>query len=199
MKAELYGMVTPDKPSSDEWPTMPDETAPPKRPPSELERGEEDHAARVSLTRARTQHVERIIATMRRGEWQRGVSGPLYATEHGLTRDAVRSYASEAWRAVCREVTDPRKVTEAISATLSSTIQRASQKGDFAGVARVADVWSRVTGARAPERHEVAMVVADYERMTREGKLTWLRERVAVLNDAIAALESSPIEVEVSE
>jgi hypothetical protein len=135
---------------------------------------------------------------MRRGEWTRGVSGPQYAADRGLNPHTVKKYAAEAWRALTREVTDPRRVTEAISATLASTMQRAASKGDFGGVARVADVWSRVTGARAPERHEVAMVVADYERLPRDGKLTWLRERVAVLQDAIAALEASPVDVDSS-
>lgn len=131
-------------------------------------------------TRAKSLHVEAIIVMMRNGQWTRGVSGPEYATKHALNAKTVSGYADEAWRAVSREVTDPAQVTKVIAASLAARLTNADNRD----AARLADVWSRVVGARAPERHEVAMVVAEYDRLDMPGKLAWLDERIAALTEA---------------
>lgn len=156
---------------------------------------ENSPALTTALTRARQLHVESIIRIMRDGQWVRGKSGPLYAQANGLGAQLVRDYAAEAWRSVCREVTDPKKVTDTIAANLAARLSNADDKD----ASRLADVWSRVVGARAPERHEVAMVVAEFDRLPREGKLAWLDERIAALTEARDALLTAPVEVEGNE
>ncbi len=73
---------------------------------------------------------------------------------------------------------------------LARDIERASQAAEFGDVARIADVWTRIIGARAPERHEHAVVVAQFEALPRDGKLRWIDERIAKLQAARTALLS---------
>lgn len=154
---------------------------------------DEARDASIGLTRVKSTHIDAILDRMRRGEWERGTSHHLYAAEYGLNMSTARNYASEAWRAFTREVTDPALVTQQIADVLSTSLRKANSKSDFSGVARIADVWSRVTGARAPERHEVSMVVAEYERLDRQGKLSWLNERIQALEEARAELMAPPV------
>lgn len=134
------------------------------------------------------ERVERIVGLMRRNEWVRGETAPELAEEWGLATNTVEQLASEASRVVAREVTDPSTVTETVALVLSRDVERASKVGEFGNVAKLADVWTRVIGARAPERHEHAVVIAQFEALPREGKLRWIDERIAKLQAARAAL-----------
>lgn len=150
--------------------------------------------ASKALTRAKAtpsetaERVDRIADLMRRGEWERGVSGPVLAKEWGLADNTVTQLASEASRVVAREVVDPTAVTETVATTLAAGLQQAARRKEFRAMAQLADVWTRVVGARAPERHEHAVVVAQFEALPREGKLRWVRERIEKLQEAERAL-----------
>lgn len=127
------------------------------------------------------QRVETIVGMMRRGEWVPGRSGPQLANEWGLADDSLRHLAAEASRIVAREVTDPDRVKVDVSTVLLRDMHRASEAEEFGDVARLGDVVTRIVGARAPERHEVAVVVAQYEARGPREKATWLREKAAQL------------------
>lgn len=112
------------------------------------------------VTRARArpeesyQRVEWIVGMMRRGEWRRGESAGPLADEWGLAIATVEGIAAEASRVVAREVTDPERVKVDVSTVLMKDLERASACAEFGDVARIADVVTRIVGARAPEKHE---------------------------------------------
>lgn len=154
---------------------------------------------RKEVTRARAtpadtaERVERIVGMMHAGTWERGVSAPELAEEWGLAVATVEGLSAEASRVVAREVTDVELVTETVSATLARTMGKAENAGEFGDVARIADVWTKILGARAPEKHEhkVAVVVATYEKLPIEGKVKWLRERAASMLAEAKRLEKA--------
>ena len=92
---------------------------------------------------------------MRSGAGRRGASCPVLAAEWSLAVATVEGMAVEAWRALVREVADPAKVREDVAAVLMRDVHRASDAAEFAAVARLGDVLTRVTGARAPEEHTI--------------------------------------------
>ncbi len=95
---------------------------------------------------------------------------------------------AELYRVVAREVTDPGKVTETGATTLAINLERASDVGEFKAVASLADVWTRIVGARAPERHEHAHVVAQFEQLPAAAKRARLLEARAKIDAALDAL-----------
>jgi hypothetical protein len=58
----------------------------------------------------------------------------------------------------------------------------------------LADTWSRVVGARAAERHEHSVIVAQFEALPPAGKAAWLRERAARMLDEAERLD--PLELD---
>jgi predicted transcriptional regulator len=144
------------------------------------------------ITRARQpevdQHVVTIADMMRSLAWKRGESNRELAKEWGVSVAAVNDYAAEASRRVRAEVTDVGEVTGTVATVLAGNLERASEAREYGDVAKLADVWTRITGARAPERHEHAVVIAQFEALPRDGKLRWIRERIAKLQAAEAAL-----------
>ena len=81
-----------------------------------------------------------------------------------------------------------QRVKVDVSAVLMRDIHRASAAADFSSVARIGDVVTKITGGRAPERHEHAVVVAKFEALPREQKIQAIDERIAKLQAARAAL-----------
>lgn len=150
-------------------------------------------ASDKGITRARSDEVdarvERVAELMRSLDWRRGESNRELAKEWGVSVAAVNDYAAEASRRVRAEVTDVGEVTGTVATVLAGNLERASAAREFGDVAKLADVWTRITGARAPERHEHAVVIAQFEALPRDGKLRWIDERIAKLQAARAALE----------
>lgn len=146
------------------------------------------------ITRARgpeiDERVSHIAELMRDLMWKRGESNRLAAKEWGVSVAAVNDYAAEASRRVRAEVTDPTEVAGTVATVLAENLQRASAAGEYGDVAKLGDVWTRIVGARAPERHEHAVVVAQFEALPRDGKLRWIDERIAKLQAARTALLS---------
>lgn len=139
----------------------------------------------VTRARATSAEVETRIAEirmrMRAGIWVRGDSAEELAIEWGVAVATVEGYSAEAWRRVCAEADDAAAARPTIAGTVSVALAQAAGAREYKAVAMLADTWSKVVGARAPERHEHAHVVAQFEALPREGKVTWLRERAARL------------------
>lgn len=142
---------------------------------------------RVSPTTV-AQRVERIVGMMRRNEWVRGESAAVLAAEWGLATNTVEQLSSEASRVVAREVTDPERVKVDVSTILMRDIERASAAAEFGDVARIADVVTKIVGAREPERREVDVSVRQYAQLSRERKIELLDAQIAKLQAARAAL-----------
>ncbi len=151
-------------------------------------------AAKARETRAVTRaepsvvaaRVDRIAEIMRAGQWVRGCTGQVLADEWGIPLTTVEHNAGEAWRRVCAEADDATKARP----TIAGTLAQSAEAREHRTTAQLADVWSRVVGARAPERHEHAVVVAQYDAMPKGGKVTWLRERAAALEAEASRLEA---------
>jgi hypothetical protein len=147
------------------------------------------------LTRTRAtpeqtaERVETIAGMMRRLEWDRGVSGPMLAKEWGLEVNTVNHLAAEASRLVMHEVTDPEGLKVEVATVLRENLHRASRASEYKAVASLADVVTKIVGARAPERHEHAHVVASYEAMPVQDKAKWLRAKSAELTALADELE----------
>lgn len=136
------------------------------------------------------ERVERIAGMMRRNEWVRGQSAGPLAAEWGLAENTVTQLASEASRVVAREVTDPQRVKEDVSIILMRDIERASAAAEFGDVARIADVVTKIVGARAPERHEHAHIVAQYEQLPVASRLERARAMAKSWAEEVARLEA---------
>ncbi|WP_146648234.1 hypothetical protein [Labilithrix luteola] len=132
--------------------------------------------------------VNELAAVMRAGEWRRGVSGEMYAAMWGLSLSTVENLSAEAWRRVCAEANDADAARPTIAGTLAVSLTQAADGRAFSDVARLADVYSKVVGARAPERHEHAHVVAQFEQLPPHLKRARLLEVRAKIDAAIAAL-----------
>lgn len=155
-------------------------------------------AAETRLTRTRADQatpsvtegrVQTIMAMMRDLSWDRGTSGEALADEWNLSPATVKTMSAEAWRRVCSE-TDAEKVRMDLGTLLVHDAHRASMAREWGDEARLADVASKVLGARAPEKHQVAVVVTQYDALPRDGKVKWLRERAARMLEEAARLES---------
>lgn len=149
-----------------------------------------------AVTRARASpqetagRVEAIVGLMRSGQWQRGLTAPVLAEQWGLATATVEGLAAEASRVVAREVTDPERVKVDVSTVLLRDLHRASEVSEFGDVARIGDVLTKIVGARAPERKEVAVVVAQYEALPPKDRASWLREKAARLLEEADRLDA---------
>lgn len=106
--------------------------------------------ARVSVA----DRVDAIARMMERGEWVRGVSGPLLAEQWGTTVSEVKRAAAEASRRV-RMLVDADAVRVRIAGALDRALDAAEQQDDPKAVAAVAKVYGPLVGAVAPTRIEV--------------------------------------------
>jgi len=94
---------------------------------------------------------------MERFEWVRGKSARLLAAEWGLAVATVEGNAAEASRTVTGDADEARRdITVGARKLLRQAVDQ-ERPGDFA---KIADVWAMVSGAKAPERHEVSAGIA---------------------------------------
>lgn len=116
------------------------------------------HARATPATPAETAaRVDLIAGLMRHGAWVRGESDKVLAKDWGLAVSTVQNLTAEAWRRVCAEADSPKEARPNIVGTLLVAMERALAAGKYNDVAKIADVWTRIIGAREPEKHEVAM------------------------------------------
>lgn len=149
-----------------------------------------------SSTQVVAERIEIIADIMRRGEWRPGKSHEALCVEWGISTSRIMQMTSEAWRRVCYEANDPAEMRPEIAGILRQNMARADAQGKFTAVAKLADTWTKVIGARAPTRHEHAHVVAQFDQLDSKGKLEWIEERIAKLEEAkrtILAKEKSSL------
>lgn len=160
-----------------------------------MARRKEPESASKAVTRASTttvaERVDIIADVMRRGQWVRGASSAPLAEEWGLAVNTVEQLASEAWRRVCSEADDAAAARPTIAGTLTVALAQSAAAREHKATAMLADTWSRVVGARAPEKHMHAVVVAQYDAMPKAGKVQWLRERARELEAEADRLEAA--------
>ena len=140
------------------------------------------------ITRAKKPEVaERITVIadlMRTLAWRRGVSNRELATRWGVSIDAVNDYATTASHVVRSEVCNPEEVSHTVATTLAENLRRASDAAEYGDVAKIADVWTRIVGARAPEKIEHT----HYAAMQGPQMLEALDAQIAKLQQARAML-----------
>jgi hypothetical protein len=134
--------------------------------------------------------VNTIANMMRAGAWKRGRSAEALAELWKLSVSTVENYSAEAWRRVCAESDDAAKARPTIAGTVATSLAQAAEAGEYKAVAALADVWSKVVGARAPEKHQHQVVVAQFEALPPAGKVAWLRERAAALLEEADRVEA---------
>lgn len=132
--------------------------------------------------------VDEIYHIMRMGEWIRSKSAVVFAAQWGISRERVEQLSAEAWRRVCHESNDPEEMRPEIAAILRTNLMRADEVRNFRAIASLAETYTKVIGARAPERHEHAVIIAQFDSMTRDGKIAWIDQRIAKLQEAREAL-----------
>lgn len=135
--------------------------------------------------------VAAIAEMMRAGHWTRGASDDVLAERWGLDASTVRKAAAEAWRRVCSESDDADGMRPTIAGTLAVALAQSAAERSHKSTAQLADTLSKVIGARAAERHEHAVVVAQYEALPAAQKAAWLRERAAGLLAEAERLEAA--------
>lgn len=137
--------------------------------------------ARATSTLQLAARINALADFMRTGQWIRGKSSAVFAEQWGLTVGTVENDAAEAWRRVCHEANDAGKMRPTIAGTLAVSLAQAAEEREYKAVAALGDTLSKVVGARAPERHEHAVVVAQYEALPAGDKARWCRDRAAAL------------------
>lgn len=116
-----------------------------------------DSRAEKATPDVTAERVDRICEMMRVGEWVRGESAGVLAVEWDLSESRVRELSSEAWRRVCSEADNPKAARPNIVGTLLVAMERALAAGKFGDVAKIADVWTRIIGAREPDKQEIVL------------------------------------------
>lgn len=147
--------------------------------------------SRQERSSLKTIHVEYIYNEMSAKRWVRGESAIGLGEEWGLNTKTVEGYAAEAWRRVCREANDADAMRPEIAGILRTNLEAASDRNKFDNVAKIADVYSKIIGARAPDRHEHAVIIAQFDTLNRKGKIAWIDQHLAKLKEAREVLEAS--------
>lgn len=109
-------------------------------------------------THAREAKVQQCMEIMASGQWVRGKTVRVLAAEWGISLQAARDISAEASRRDAARVTDKEVVRGEACASLRNSLHGAEDDRKWSDVARVADIWTRVVGAREPERVTVASV-----------------------------------------
>lgn len=111
------------------------------------------------------QRVSHIVGMMERFEWERGRSGPKLAAEWGLSLSTVEKDSAEASR---RCTADADEVRRDITLGGRKLLKGAIEEGDRAGFRQVAEILASVSGAKAPEKHQIGALDAATPGKARE-------------------------------
>lgn len=102
---------------------------------------------------SREDRVRAIMDLMADLRWENGVTSVLLADRWSLNPGTVSAMAGEASRRL-KAVIDPVYVRTKLGNALDRAVSVAIEKNDVKGLALVAKVYSDVTGATAPKKHE---------------------------------------------
>lgn len=142
--------------------------------------------------------VQELMNVMSLQLWDKGKSAKVYAKKWGLTEQRVWELSAEAWRRVCAASDDAEEVRPKLAGGLYAIFETARERGQFDPAIKAADVLSKITGARAAERHEYAHVVAQYDSLDNAAKLAYLRNLIKEAQEAIAAIETIDVKGELT-
>ena len=155
-------------------------------PKSELTRGT---PGRKPITDSRVLEVMRIMTA---GQWRTGVSHAELAEKYKCSPETVKHWSSQASQLIRLSMGDGEEVRARLAAMLESFASTAMARE---GVTMAGDTYPNpdvkaATGAVKTlaellglmvQKHEHAVVVAQYEQLPRAGKAQWLREKATAL------------------
>ena len=165
------------------------------------------------LSRTRAREVDTIVAgivdLMTRGKWVTGRSHQELAQAHGVSVSRVEDWATEAARCLrVMGLVDRESVIAQHRAHIAERASRfvriadaAEEVTEFGPAIAALSGWgaeddreARLLGLNAPEKHEHAVVVAQYEQLAPPQQAAWLRERAARLLAEAERLETLALE-----
>lgn len=142
---------------------------------------------------------------MTSGQWRTGVSHAELALKYGVAPSTVKNWSTEASRLIRLSMGEGEEVRARISAMLENfaSVAMAREGRTMAGeaypnpdvkaataaVKTLAEVLGLIT-----QKHEHAVVVANYEQLPRAGKAQWLRDKAAALLAEADRLESVEVD-----
>lgn len=133
-----------------------------------------------------------VMRMMTAGEWRPGPSHVFLAAKHGVAESTVRNWSSQASQLIRLCMGDGEEIRARIAAMLENAASVAmARKGYTMGgdeydnpdvkaatgaLKALAEVLGLIT-----QKHEHAVVVAQYEQLPRAQKAQWLRDKAAAL------------------
>jgi hypothetical protein len=99
--------------------------------------------------------VTHIAGMMERFEWNGRQSLRELSVAWGVAESTVKNYSAEASRLVTGDVDEARRD---ITVGARKLLREAVTAGDANGFRQVADIWASVSGAKAPEKHQVGVL-----------------------------------------
>jgi hypothetical protein len=137
----------------------------------------------------RTAHIMDLMAN---GRWVTGRSHQALAEEWGCEVGEVEHVAQRAGQALrVLMLVDRDDLRARNAAHLESLAADAHAAGEYGDAVRARAEMSKLLGLNAPEKHEHAVVVAQYERLAPPQRAAWLRERAQVMLAEAARLEAA--------
>jgi hypothetical protein len=107
--------------------------------------------------------VALICDMMRNMVWVRGRTGKELAKTWGLSEGTVSQYAAEAWRIVKAEVESPETLRAELGVAMGAALRMAHGQQNPTAMAKVADVFAKISGAHAVQKSEVVISEATPE------------------------------------
>lgn len=126
------------------------------------------------------EHVDYAANLMRTGAFGAG-SYAVLAQAFQKPLGYLKKVVAEAGRRVTSEALDRDKVQAVVSKALEINLHKAMSQNKLDSVVKTAAEWSKIVGARAPERHEHAVIVAHYDAMSPRNKVRWIDDNIAKL------------------
>lgn len=108
-----------------------------------------------------SERVECIAEIMESLRWVRGKTAGALAEVWGISKSRVQDLSTEASRLV---VADAGEARRDISAGCQKLFGAAIDAGDAKSAKAMGDLWASVSGAKAPDKHEVTTTEATPER-----------------------------------
>lgn len=151
-------------------------------------RGEKKAKQASSAEQAR--RVDLIVGIMQRQEWTPDV-GLRLAAEWKVSESMVSQLSAEASRRcafILEIIAEPEKLKSEAAHLLVRSMHLAYGKNNAGDVAKVADVLTKITGARAAEKSEITVTAKELETLPAPALLARIDDQIAKLTTARAKL-----------
>lgn len=126
---------------------------------------------------------------MTAGEWRTGQSHALLAARYGVAPATVRHWSAQASQLIRLSMGDGEEVRARLAAMLEGYAATAMESTDVRAATGAVRTLAELLGL-ITQRHEHAVVVAQYEQLPRQGKAQWLRDKAAALLAEAERLEA---------